>query len=103
MEFASATEYRKHMRTIIDDFKLVEKIVRAKFPPESRVISELAFKAGGKKAPSAFDPWINTEEGDRMGRKAVENGSENLLRAIKREHPAIMQRLAQQGLTVAAG
>ena len=101
MQFETARDYRVHLRTLIDDYALVEQIVRAKFPPEQRVIGLETFKDTGKKAPSKYDPWLSSEASDRLSDKAVTTGSHALLKAIWRSHPAILQRLAEQGLQVA--
>ena len=100
MEFATARDYRVHLRTMIDDYQMVEKIVRAKFPPDQRVIGLEQFKDTGKKAPSKYDPWLSSEASDRLADKAVATGSHALLKAIWRSHPAILERLAGQGLHV---
>lgn len=101
MEFATAKEYRVHLRELIDDPVLVEQAVRAKFPVKSMMIGATEFKAAGKKAPSKSDPWIGSEASDRLARENIELGSQRLLKALWIKHPRILKRLAGQGLQVA--
>lgn len=56
--------------------------------------------SGYKKPVSQFDPWVATSRMEGSERLKIELGCDSLLRAIHREHPAIMQAHQRAGRNV---
>lgn len=105
--FDSPAAYADHLATVIDDEELVLLAVRRKFPKYGYVtikqpavqvalpITDAEFSTRGRTKPmSKYDAPMCTEITDRQHTKAMENGSQMLLKALWREHPKIINTLS---------
>jgi hypothetical protein len=120
MNYASAQELYDHLAQTIDDPEWIIKAVRVKFPGYKQPPKAYARKNDSKTAvirsPRKDNPdpkvayskpmsrqegWYNSDFTDQLNKRALSDGSAKLLKALHREHPAIMNALKQRGNTVA--
>lgn len=109
MNFDTPQELADHLREVVSDEDLIARIVRTHFPAYRREAETTRREAAHARIASiraitkedqASSPhrkpdfFILTDQQDRTRHVSVRDGSEALHRAIWREHPGIMHRLA---------
>jgi len=101
MNFISAADLAKHLRTLVDDDDFITRTVRVHFPEYKKEVRQqvraLTIAEKYKSNRTYPDAYAIDTDRDVMMRKGIVTGVDALHRAIHREHPDVMRTLHALG------
>lgn len=110
-KFLSAAELAAHLRQLVDDDDFVTRSVRVHFPEYKREMQQAQREA--ERARRAIEKeeivrsvaampqtYVLAEVGEKMARRNITEGSDNLLKALWDHHGPILHHLKLNGRQV---